>query len=1135
MHFKALCKALVLPCAKRRALTKSAFSDSGTPLKRHLLVSKTLLIMRFMAFLLLGAILQVSAKSNAQSVTLTVKDAPLEQVFRAIRQQTGYSFVYNDRLMKNTKSVTLQVTQAPLDEVLQVCFKNQPLTYAIVDKIIVVKPKETPKLEEAPASPVPPGDIQGFVTSENGPIAGASVVIKRTKEGVSTNGKGEFKISGVNEDDILVISSIGYQNQEVPVKGKKGFVLVTLKIAVNQLDELHVLAYGGMTSRRLSTGSVARVSGEDIAKQPVNNVLQALEGRVAGMSISQTSGIAGADVTFNIRGQNSLSANAYTAAPLVIIDGTVYPGIPINLPSESGTASSLTNGNIGYGSTLYNLNPSDIESIEVLKDADATAIYGARAANGVLLVTTKKGKQGKTKVDINAYSGVALNVRRVELLNTDQYRALRKEAFGNAGVTPDAINAPDLFLWDSTKSTDWQKELAGQVAHTNDANLSMSGGNNGTSFLISGNYHDENTIFIDRRGSSKGGAHFSVTNISTNGRFGVSLTGMVNFTNTTLPVNTFANSAFTLPSNWQPYDTAGNLIWTWNNNNPYALLKQKYSSKTLALTSNLNIRYSILPGLDAKVSIGYTRMDADQHQIQPQQSYSPAYWSFIKGYHYIYSNRYQSLSVEPQLQLVHNIAKGKLDVLAGSTIMKNTDETPFYALASNFSSDAYINNWALAGTFTATTGYNAYQYASFFSRANYNWDNKYILNASFRRDGSSRFGPNHRFGNFGAVAGAWLFSKEKFAQNLGPISFGKLRGSIGWVGSDNVDNYAYFSNYSSYFATYSGASGLIPSRLDNPDFRWESTSKLEGALELGFLKDRILFTAAWFRNRTANQLVGYPVSGQAGFTSYTANLNAAVVENKGWELELNTINVQSKNFRWTTSFNITLPQNKLLKFDGIEKTSYASNLVVGKPLNSIFAVHFTGVDSNGKAQYQDANKNGTIDFYSGLATYGKGDKIYVGKGYANCFGGITNTISYKGFQLDFTFQYTQGLLKKSYLGSTNRPGDMYNLPVKTVQYYRDKGLAKSMITSSFSADWMNYIFYSDAPYEDASFIRLTNAALSYNVGEKVLKASHLAAARVYLQAQNLFVIANYHGFDPESGGVNVPPLLRVVGGIQVSF
>ena len=181
MHFKALCKALVLPCAKRRALTK------------------TLLIMRFMAFLLLGAILQVSAKSNAQSVTLTVKEAPLEQVFRAIRQQTGYSFVYNDRLMKNTKSVTLQVTQAPLDEVLQVCFKNQPLTYAIVDKIIVVKPKETPKLEEAPASPVPPGDIQGFVTSENGAIAGASVVIKRTKEGVSTNGKGEFKISGVNE------------------------------------------------------------------------------------------------------------------------------------------------------------------------------------------------------------------------------------------------------------------------------------------------------------------------------------------------------------------------------------------------------------------------------------------------------------------------------------------------------------------------------------------------------------------------------------------------------------------------------------------------------------------------------------------------------------------------------------------------------------------------------------------------------------------------------------------------------------------------------------------------------------------------------------------------------------------------
>jgi len=1116
MHFKALCKALVLPAAKRRPLTK------------------TLLIMKFTAILLLAAILQVSARGYSQQVTLNLKEVPLEQVFRAIEQQTGYSFVYKDLLLKNTKPVSLQVSNAPLEDVLQACFKNQPVTYSIVGKIIAVKAREVIRLEEAPEAPAPPGEIRGYVTSENGVVAGASVVVKRTKEGVSTNGRGEFTITGINDDDILVISSIGYQDQELPVKGKN-FIMATLKIAVSKLDEVHVLAYGGTTSHRLSTGSVSKVSGEDIAKQPVNNVLQALAGRVAGLSISQASGIAGGDVTFNIRGQNSLSANVYTAAPLVIVDGTVYPGIPINLSSETGSFYAVTNSNLGYGSTLYNLNTNDIESVEVLKDADATAIYGARAANGVLLITTKKGKQGRTKVDVNAYTGVALNVRRVDLLNTSQYRALRKEAFANSGVTPTALNAPDLFLWDSTKNTDWQKELAGRTAHTQDVNLSMSGGSNGISFLISGNYHQENTIFVDRRGSSKGGAHFSLNNTSGNGKFGVSLSGMVNFTNTKLPTGTFANTAFTLPPNWQPYDTTGNLNWTWNNNNPYAVLRQKFSSRSLSLTSNLNIRYSILPGLDAKVSIGYTRMDAEQHQVQPKQSYSPAYWSFIGGYHYVNSNRYQSLSVEPQLQFVRNIFKGKLDVLAGSTIMKNTDEQPFYVGASNFSSDAYINNWMLAGTYLVSTGYNAYQYASFFGRANYNWENKYILNASFRRDGSSRFGPNYRFGNFGAIAGAWLFSKEKFASNLGFLSFGKLRGSIGWVGSDNVENYAYFSNYTGYSFTYNSATGVNPSRLDNPDFRWESTSKLEGALELGFLKDRILFTAAWFRNRTGNQLINYPVSGQTGFSSYTANLNGAVVENKGWELELNTINIQRKSFRWTTSFNMTLPKNKLVKFDGIKNTGYASSLVVGKPLNSIYAVHFTGVDANGKPQYEDVNKNGNIEFYTGLANYGTGDRQYIGKGIADYYGGMTNTIVYKGFQLDFTLQYTKGLLKHNFLYNTNRPGDMYNLPAKAVQYYRDHGLTKSMITSSYSTDWVNYFAYSDATYQDASFIRLTNAALSYNISEKVLKASHLAGAKVYVQAQNLFVISNYDGFDPESGGVAVPPLLRVVGGIQVSF
>jgi TonB-dependent SusC/RagA subfamily outer membrane receptor len=437
----------------------------------------------------------------------------LEKAFAEIRKQTGYSFVYRLEWMKDARKVDITVHNSTIQEALDQCFKNQPFSYEIIDRTVVLKRKEkTAALaEENPASTPAPSllEIKGQIVTETGPVGGATVLIKRTGKGTISDAAGGFTLAGLEENDVIIISAVGYETKEQPVKdiprtNNKGFLYVQFKAVVSKLDEVQVLAYGQVTTRRLNTGSVTRISSKEIATQPVSNVLQALAGRMTGVLINQENGLPGGDITFQVRGQNSIAGtNRYApnTPPLVIIDGVPYPNVPVS----TTTGGNALQGPNGYGSPLYNISPSDIESIEVLKDADATAIYGSRAANGVMLITTKKGKQGKTKVDINLRTGIGLVTRKLDLLNTQEYRALRKEAFKNAGITPTSSNAPDLFLWDSTQTTDWQKELLGGTAHTTDASVSMSGGAGNTSFLLSGNYHHESTVYPDTRGTQRGG------------------------------------------------------------------------------------------------------------------------------------------------------------------------------------------------------------------------------------------------------------------------------------------------------------------------------------------------------------------------------------------------------------------------------------------------------------------------------------------------------------------------------------------------------------------------------------------------------------------------------------------------------
>lgn len=409
-----------------------------------------------------------------------------------------------------------------------------------------------------------------------------------------------------------------------------------------------------------------------------------------------------------------------------------------------------------------------------------------------------------------------------------------------------------------------------------------------------------------------------------------------------------------------------------------------------------------------------------------------------------------------------------------------------------------------------------------------------------RRDGSSRFGPNRRFSNFGAVGGAWLFSNESFLKDkFSWFSYGKLRGSYGLVGNDQIGNYQYLSTYAASSTadnTYGGVAGMTPVRIANPDYRWESTRKLEAAMELGFFKDRFLFTVDWFRNRTGNQLVSYPLATQAGFASYQANL-AATVENSGWELDLNTTNIKGDDFTWTSTFNATLPKNKLVSFPNLETSPYANTYSIGRPLASIYKLQLVGRNNQGLPVYADPNHNGIIDYYTLAGTgSGNGDLLYSGKSYPDFYGGFGNSFNYKGLQLDIFFQYVIGLQKPGLEAYSGVPGSLGNVSKSYIdQLKRDNVLNQFTTASNPPFDYYYYSYYSAANLQNASFLRLQNVALSYAMHERYLKSLHITRAKIFLQAQNLFVITKYKGIDPESGTLSTPPLLTIVAGVQFSF
>lgn len=1087
--------------------------------------------MKLTMLLLTAGILNVCAKGVSQNVTFSGENVPLKSVFSSLKKQTGFLFLYTGNVIRLADPVTVNVKDLPLQQFLDEIFKLQPLRYDIKGKNVFISRKDKSPTFIHPSEDefLPPVPIRGRVLDDNGqPLAGASILVKNSKTSGMTNAEGVFTIN-VNEGDVLVISYVEHQTKEIKITSQNinlGRLSITLLKSTSQLEEV-VINKGYYTeSKKLSAGNVGTVNSKDIQRQPISNPLMALAGRVPGLTVTQASGTPGAEVIVRVRGMNSISQGS---APLYIVDGVPFGQIPFPSTISSNTLPS------GITSPLITLNPADIESIEVLKDADATAIYGSRGANGVILITTKKGKAGSAQLDINVYSGTGHVTRKPEMLNTQQYVAMRKEAFSNDGTIPTTINASDIMVWDTTRYTDWVDYFIGGSANIHDAQLKISGGNLNNQFSIGGGLHSESMVIPHSSPTIRGSGNFTFNHRSLNNRFIATLSTMFTSTKIKLPNRDFFRNVSLIPNAPALIDSAGKLVWSEKGlsfTNPISFALQKYTSVTKNLTSNMVLQYRVIKDLNLKLNLGYSDMQFNETQINPKTSFNPIVNAPSGAKFGKYSTN--NWIIEPNAEYSINIGGGKLGALVGAT-WQETNGSGFAINATNFVNDNLLNSPAAAANITVTPFYNGntikYHYQAVFGRLNYNLDNKYLVNLTGRRDGSSRFGPGKQFANFGAAGIAWIFSEENFIKRAIPfLNFGKLRASYGTTGNDQIGDYQFLNTWGSPTLNYpyQGISGLMPLRLYNPNYAWEINRKLELALEMGFMEDRIFITSSFFLNRSGNQLIDYSLPDQTGFSSILMNF-PAVVRNSGWEFQLNTVNLKRKTISWRSSFNLTISPNKLVSFPGLDSSSYAYLYTIGKSINSSKLLHNLGVDP--ETGLYKFNGNGVYPF----------DATSIVDYTPKYFAGLINNFQWKGFELDFLFQYVkqQGNLIGAFPQS---PGTRNNQPLLVLDRWRkpgDMARFQRYTATRYTSHYSDFAFSSDGAITDASYLRLKNVSLYYTLPDEWIKKIKMTSLRVYLLGQNLltFTGSMYKNYDPENNTtvLFMPPLKMLTAGLQFTF
>lgn len=1096
---------------------------------------KLILIMKLMALLLAIACVHVSAEGVSQKITFSVRQAPLSSVFTRIEQQTGYKFFYDNKIVKKAKKVTVSLQSASVNEIMDEVLAGQQLTYYIVDKTIVIKEKKTQGFEPqslAPQDISSPrentlGDsrmnldkrmkellqenldkaerkeiaIQGAVTNKAGEaLPGVSILVKGALIGTASDVDGKFQLDVPDQNAKLVFSYVGYVTQEIAV-GTSKIIDVVMAEDDKALEEVVVIGYG--TQRKVDvTGSVASVSSTTITERPSPNALGALQGLVPGLNITSNSGRPG-DMRVNIRGFNSINASNN---PLFVVDGVI-------------------------GVDYSTINPNDIETIDVLKDASSTAIYGARGSGGVIIITTKRGKDGKTAVSLNLTGGYNVLPREIPLLNSTQYQAMEKAAYGfvPGRAYPDfAKLEPLLYNADGTPkyNTNWQKEVY-KPTFSQNYNLSISGGNPNVKYSMNYGYQDDHALMlftylkkysarinVDAKVNSWLTTGINLSGIGTKERIQDDQVGGFNG-----PRNVMEQLPM-IPVKMPDGSWGGNFMHlnSEGSDNPVNLLTNYYNinNKINVLGgSYINVRFS--DSFEFKTSLSAesftNKNDISSSGSAVQRGLYQRIRAGINAERYFYWQSSSYFTYKKQLNEANN-----LNVILGTEWAKKHDET-FGVSASNFDSDFYLANNLGAGIVPSPPTSNAYdwQIHSYFSRVTYSLLDRYLFTATGRYDGSSKFGANHKYAFFPSAAVAWRVSEENFLKNSRIVSDLKLRLSYGSTGNSEIGQYQSIGALASNTAIFGGsrAGGQVQGRIPNPNLQWEKTNQFDAGVDLGLFNNRINAVADFYNKITTGLLLNAPVPFSSGFDNVLTNIGS--VRNRGFELGLNTRNLIGA-FKWNTTVNFSANKTKILAlglnnediFPGPGFLDQTNILRVGESVGTFYGL--TRLGTWGEHEADEAAKVGAKPGDIKEST----TKSILGHAYPKFVSEIINKFSYKNFELLVDIQVSEGnsVLNLGYATSEDRQ-TLANSYTTVLDAWTPSNQNTSIARVRLNGDGPS--LRQDSHYvQDGSFIRGKNILLSYTFPKSIVTALHLSNLRMFAGVQNAFLITKYKtGYDPE--------------------
>ncbi len=994
--------------------------------------------------------------------------------------------------------------------------------------------------------------ISGKVTSadDGTGIPGASVQIKGTSKGTQANADGNYSIEAA-PGQVLVFSFVGLQAKEVTV-GSSSVINVSLASDLRSLSEIVVTGYATQKKTEF-TGAAATVKGSTIAERPLQSFSQGLTGQAAGVAITQPNGLLNNPPVIRVRGLSSLSLSSF---PLVVIDG-----IPITTDNVSSNA--VTNNPLG------DLNPSDIESIDVLKDAASAAIYGSRAAAGVLLITTKRGKQGKAKVSIESWAGISNAVRLPDVLNAQEYMDHKNMAIANAlALNPNAVAAsqrndknqsflPAYNADGSLIDTDWYKEVY-RTAFSQNHNVTVTGGSEKTTYYFSAGFSDQDGFLKSNSFQRRSGR----LNLDHEATKWLKLSANINFTNSMNKApnsGSYAGGAFAtsglgriavaqvpnLPAYNEDgsYNIENNTVGRKNNLLPAqfpnpAVLRDldKNTSETNRILSNLGAEVKLLPGLTFKTSYSWDRRNTED--IRFWNPYNGDGWS-AGGDAYNRSARSDNWNWINTLQYTKTFAeKHNISVVAGSDAQQRRTTTwgaQRQTLADFFFTD-YQGNWGTnlaAGNSISQVAYEAY-----LGSVSYNYGGKYFLSANYRRDGNSALASQNRWGNFGGVSAGWTISEEDFFENLGlgnKISALRLKASWGKVGNGNLNNaYGSYSTFGS--GLYGAASTLLFNQAGNKDLKWETSKQTNIGIDVGFLNDRITLEANWYNKDIDNMILSVPQAPSKGIPGNSILANVGSMYNRGWEFAITAVPVNKGGFSWQTSINFSTNKNMVTSLvdddtpiltttSGLETTSITK---VGYSAAQVYGVKTNGVNpQNGRrifvrkdgreVQYLHLGGANAWTFLDGTATTSaSSEAVILGNTLPTWYGGFNNNFKYGNFDLALNFTYSGG----NYIYNGSKAGlrdqRVWNNHVEVLTSWKNVGDITDIPKAIYGDNVSNgSSFLIDANLEKGDFLRLQTATLGYRLPTTLFGKSGISSLRIYASVNNAFLLTKYTGSDPE--------------------